>query len=1023
MSGKHIDFEGDYGGPGGNPQDDYGMHHLTKELGRNPTRQEAIDWYMENVMSIANRTMPNATAMEKATVASHIINAMYDPVTGDQKYDPRAWAVQEYYRENDPTKLHYEKAYGPDIHVYGNRRDKEAVAKAYAETVGKLPAKEREDWLNKGRDFYYMHIDNPNGDMNIPADDYWNVWRGMTNNMRTYDDYDKNDPNIKPIPTAKWQKGGTTGESPEPSQVFIGDFLYSQDDIDFLNSNKEYCPNKGDCLGAAFMGYDKIVASKHGDFPSSDNLKKKLGFESLKTKDYWYDKENDILYKDGEEVSPRTKQWIESQPFFKYEDKKGNLDFSVDSWDVHGQIVSKGGVNLFTDTTDGRTQGYEGGAFGKLSDEERKEIFRKMPVGSIIGFGADNYGKGLNEEHGLANSNHSAVVVGFMEDGTPVIYDWRNYTTLDKNYFDYAVTNITYPKEFEGKTKAGLELLDKFEDTPTELNLDISKFNELGYEWSPMWGVESNNADMNEMNTFLGTLKDYKVDLMNDLNIGNSEYDMLAKLLLATAMQETQGGATFEHNYLGTTFGTTHGMTQMNINNIIDSKNEPQLSKIAEKYGITKADDLMDNKKAAIASMIYAKRNLSAGRANYEKGIFKEGETGIRTYNPRDSFSDRMRSRAMNTNPVYDGYSYNTEEGPVIDFFTGNNYSGIGWDKSIETIQESFDTNEKIKPGRYKVYTDKDGNKIVDKVTYGNNPDLSDEMKFIYNWQSPTSLRTGDAQGGSKYAQSVKAFYDMIGTKKYGGMHQYQEGVNETQGMLNDIYGRYPAMKNMGPVTLHPDTAFTKDFTGIGDIEYFAPTTGAGVTTFPNENTYTHPDPTKQSHGIVYNPATNNTQDVFLDMLHGMVADPNYKKLRDDFAEEFLKFEEHGVELAWREHQLKHPINDGRAAFVENFIDGYIRSLMFEGTPEDYERKNYYAGDKELYMSVPSINQAFTKLQNYLMTNEVPSGFHQTLKEVEITPKGDVNDLGIPGKYKQGGTTYNMTKDIIDTKNLLSLLI
>ena len=84
-------------------------------------------------------------------------------------------------------------------------------------------------------------------------------------------------------------------------------------------------------------------------------------------------------------------------------------------------------------------------------------------------------------------------------------------------------------------------------------------------------------------------------------------------------------------------------------------------------------------------------------------------------------------------------------------------------DYSLEEIQAEFD---KVKKGRYKVYKDDDGTILVDKKTFGNSKDLTDQQKFIYNWQSPNSLSSGDAQGKSTYSTQILDWYNKM---KVGG--------------------------------------------------------------------------------------------------------------------------------------------------------------------------------------------------------------------------------------------------------------
>jgi len=175
--------------------------------------------------------------------------------------------------------------------------------------------------------------------------------------------------------------------------------------------------------------------------------------------------------------------------------------------------------------------------------------------------------------------------------------------------------------------------------------------------------------------------------------------------------------------------------------------------------------------------MIYGYRNMQSGRENYKKGK----DTHIRTYYPPNSaVADAITGWGsakdiLGKGKKYDGYVFETDEGPTVDFFTGSKHlGGIGWDKDLEDIQAQFD---KIAPGKYKVYEDEDGNRLVDKVTKGSGhrdaqgnltEDLTDKEIFIYNWNSPTTLASGDAQGGSNYLKNIDAWLKKM-EKEIGG--------------------------------------------------------------------------------------------------------------------------------------------------------------------------------------------------------------------------------------------------------------
>jgi len=560
-------------------------------------------------------------------------------------------------------------------------------------------------------------------------------------------------------------------------EVYLNDFYYTTADIKYMNDNPdEYC-FKGDCLEQTFNAYDLVVGQQYSEhvFPKESRMKKHLNLESAKpatytTDGYYYDETTDQIfygkkgryyYEDGartledntgKPVSQKTDKWLRSVPYFDYKDN----NFTMDSWDVHGQILETGGKNIYSGTKNKR--------FDKYTNAERMEIYKQIPVGAVIGWSDNGYGdegaskKSFNREKGLTSSNHSTMVTGYDERGVPLIYDYGKYTPLDKNsnfdevygtgYRDDGVgtlypirkiTNISIPKDVLGKNKEWLEKKKLFKDEIKPLNVNYSVYEE---------------GDQDELAPFNEALVANKNQLMLDLKIKSQDYNKYAKWLNAISMQETGGGTAPEHNlqknipidylipdwvvgkesdYAGVP-GYSQGLTQLNIDNIL---NDRKLSKIARKYGITKEADLYDPEKAAIASMIYATQNMNSAKDNYRKGK-KKGLT--RTFYPNSRSS------------VYDGEIYNTEEGTTVDF-----ENAVGWDYDINEIQEQFDA---IKKGKYKVY-EKDGVILVDKLTAGNS-DLDEFQQFVYNWNSPNTLRYGDAQGESNYVNKVDGYYKRI---------------------------------------------------------------------------------------------------------------------------------------------------------------------------------------------------------------------------------------------------------------------
>jgi hypothetical protein len=207
--------------------------------------------------------------------------------------------------------------------------------------------------------------------------------------------------------------------------------------------------------------------------------------------------------------------------------------------------------------------------------------------------------------------------------------------------------------------------------------------------------------------------------------------------------------------------------------------------------------------------------------------------------------------------------------------------------------------------------------------------------------------------------------------------------VGDDDLMLSNIYNKYPAFRNMGNVTLKADTGFTKENTGIGDIEFFDSKTKE--ITYPNG--YKVVNPSNNGSGIIYNPNTNTEQNIMLDMLHGMPSDPVYNKIKSElgdaylnseFAEDFYNdskyFKNKVGEEKWKEWY-----GNDKGFFDKSYLDGVIRNLMFEGTAEDFKKNNYWEDARKEYFKDKDIKTKYTQLENYLKTGQ---GY--VLPEVEI---------------------------------------
>jgi len=184
QANKILQYEQLRGGPGGAPLPQYS----------NP---KYMDMLMGKVYPEVKKIMPNASAMEVGEAMDFVFNAGFDQGTNKITKDPRAFALQEYYRQNDPSKLDADGKWA------GRKNAPYSFDQEYNNTIGKLPQNQRRILMNKGRDWYYKNINNPAP--GVPNSNYNDTWFGRIWNTNDYQPFNPNNPNFTP----KKEQGGT----------------------------------------------------------------------------------------------------------------------------------------------------------------------------------------------------------------------------------------------------------------------------------------------------------------------------------------------------------------------------------------------------------------------------------------------------------------------------------------------------------------------------------------------------------------------------------------------------------------------------------------------------------------------------------------------------------------------------------------------------------------------------------------------------------------------------------------------
>jgi len=518
-------------------------------------------------------------------------------------------------------------------------------------------------------------------------------------------------------------EGGEVDPKKKPA-INLGDLTMTPEELEYVNaSNSGYCPG-GNCLENTRKGYD-MLAGRIPGIPSS----------------------GDIWTKDLQLISTKGtpgEKLVKENPYFRGDSSFG----SADSWDIHGAIIKSGGKNIY-------------------SQAKGQTIPTDVAIGSMIGWGPagtressySNRSKGMNKDYGLQPSHHSTQVVNYSEKGEPIVYDsyLGKYGTLSdiskdlKSSLGYELENISVPKSVAGNTRENLAKKGLLKNELTPYTADINKLiagTKQGWAKIKEDGkVRSPQVDSDALNEFAKALSKNKGELVSSLRLSNAEYDRLANTALALAMTESEGGGALGFS---DRFGSTQGMTQLNVDNI---KNDARLKSALGKNYKSKVSvtNLLSPASSAIATMMYLSVADKDAKRLYNKGL----KPGVKTFN-QPGFIENFRATNSRLN----------RDGVFIDELNKRiPYSEIPGYEDEDVTQVNNYLKKLTKSDKYN-FVNKDGDLTLKMKTKGNNPKLTDIEKIGYMWQSPNSLKTGDAEGKSEYVNKVKNYFNLLNAKK-----------------------------------------------------------------------------------------------------------------------------------------------------------------------------------------------------------------------------------------------------------------
>lgn len=213
---KILQYEILRGGPGGAPLDG---------TNGNPDYNDPVyrKVLMNSIYPQVQKIMPKASAMEVGEAMDFVFNAGWDKDKNKITKDPRAFALQEYYKQYDPSKLDKDGTWA------GRKNAPYSFDQEYNNTIGKLPENQRRILMNRGRDWYYQNTAPKGSTWDLktqgPHPNYSSTWYGRIHNTNDYKPFNPNNPKFtKKEDGGYYQDGGLKFLQPTDPKLPIGGF-------------------------------------------------------------------------------------------------------------------------------------------------------------------------------------------------------------------------------------------------------------------------------------------------------------------------------------------------------------------------------------------------------------------------------------------------------------------------------------------------------------------------------------------------------------------------------------------------------------------------------------------------------------------------------------------------------------------------------------------------------------------------------------------------------------------------------
>jgi hypothetical protein len=430
-----------------------------------------------------------------------------------------------------------------------------------------------------------------------------------------------------------------------------------------------------------------------------------------------------------------TAEQVKQYPYMQGDENSGSLD----SWDIAKQYKTNAPKSVVFDS-----DGVESNMISYL--DLKKNYADKIAVGSFIGLGKHN-------DNGNVRANHTVRVVGFLQDGEPLVADQGKIAPLNEALYIWGDTGRKSISHILNVPNKDRYTYSHFKDVENSKNQKSGKvyINNLNTVPVIQDGKVKQITPSKDYVDFHNTISDGKDYITKALGVDDATYDRYAKIALTLGANETSYGSSKVYKYLAP-FKDSKGVAQLREQNVAD--------KYKETLSLYDEGSPEYN---AMATMLYIKE-----LDKYKETWMKKGKTAReRVFKAQDEATMKNAVRHFQGK---EQTGYISSDFGNKDVFKDENveislpYKQV-WQSDKDYEQEVNDYLKDKKQNSTYTFRMKDGKREMVKKTKGTSiPDTLEDFVF-YAWQSPNTVISGDAQGNSKYYLKNKEYYNLLFNK------------------------------------------------------------------------------------------------------------------------------------------------------------------------------------------------------------------------------------------------------------------